>query len=1029
MNSPASQPVSQTASQPLSRPEQTTILRRYRAGFILAGLLLAYTVAGFQLVPRLVAGILVDTVRKDYGRELALGAVHFNPWSLALRVEQLALPDADGGQLLSFDSLLLDLELSSLWNRAWTFSQVALDGLELHPVIRPGGELNLADLAVPDSPDGAPAADDAPLPRLRIHDLALTAGRIRIEDRDRPEPYEAELAPLEFRLADFSTHATSGDLYELDATLFGQSPLRWRGTLRARPLASQGEFSVADLPLPRIAAWLGDALPVGLQTGTAGIQGRYRFALAGDDADLLVEQGKLTVGELALRIPGEEADAIALAELAATGLRLATAERQLEIADLTITGARVEGWLTPDGGFNLLALTGAGAGGPEVGDPELEPGSAASPEWTISLPRISVRESAVRLEDRSVQPSAALVFEPLSITAEGFSTAPGTQVALGLDAKLNGEASLALTGVTELDSGNARIDFQLQDLDLRPVQPYLARETSLTLMAGALSSRGELTWDGASSALAFDGEATVANLRTVDNALGQDFVKWSALRLTGLRYRSSPESLRIAGVDATDPYVRLIIGPDGTTNINAILAGPGATAAAPAGPTLEAEGEPGRAGASVLAPGAGTARDSADPAPASGPADFPIQVGTVRIRGGSGNFADFTTRPNFAIAIEALAGTITGLSSAPDSRARVDLAGQVDRFSPVTISGDVNPLAAETFVDMAMTVENVELTSFTPYAGRFAGYSIRQGKLSADLNYKVNDRQLDADHRFVLNQLELGDKVESPDALGLPLKLAIALLKDRNGVIDLDLPVTGNLDDPEFRVGPIVWKVLVNLLTKAVTAPFALLGSLFGGGEEINLIEFPAGSDQLNEADREKLATLVRALNDRPGLKLRVPAAYSGDADSPVLTERNLQRAVMEAKEAEAQARRKPENIPPFEVLAADRADYLRQLRSAWRQVAGSDLDFPEPVPPPDGSPRLSGDALLEARVALLEEDLRRRLGAGEEQLFELGRERAVAARDLLLADSGIDPGRVFLTSPVSAAVTAAGVRMELALE
>ncbi len=381
---------------------------------------------------------------------------------------------------------------------------------------------------------------------------------------------------------------------------------------------------------------------------------------------------------------------------------------------------------------------------------------------------------------------------------------------------------------------------------------------------------------GPAGELGFAGDVTIDGLRTIDNVLREDFVKWNMLRLDGVEYRSAPESLKVRTIDARSPFARVIIGPDGTTNIAAVLSGPGATAAVVPGPTVGPAGS--------RAPEAVAVTRAPEPAPAGAEAaPFPIRIGTVKIADGSARFADFTTRPNFAIGIEKLKGTITGLSSAPASRAKVELDGQVDRFSPVTIRGEVNPLAAETFLDMAMTFRNVELASFTPYSGRFAGYSIRQGKLSVDLSYKVNDRKLDADHKFVIDQLELGDKVESPDAVGLPLKLAVALLKDRNGVIDLDLPVTGDLDDPQFRIGPIVWKVLVNLLTKAVTAPFALLGSLFGGGEELNLISFPAGDAALDAAGQEKAAALVKALTERPGLRLTVPAVFNRDVDSPSL--------------------------------------------------------------------------------------------------------------------------------------------------
>ena len=515
------------------------------------------------------------------------------------------------------------------------------------------------------------------------------------------------------------------------------------------------------------------------------------------------------------------------------------------------------------------------------------------------------------------------------------------------------------------------------------------------------------------AALGFTGDVSIDGLRTIDNVLREDFVTWDALRVEGIEYRSAPGNLRVRTVDARSPFARVIIGPDGTTNIAAILAAPGATAEVVPGPTVgPAESRAPEAAAITKAPATGPAGDGAAP--------FPIRIGTVKITNGSARFADFTTRPNFATGIEKLKGTIAGLSSAQASRAKVELDGQVDRFSPVTIRGEVNPLAAETYLDMAMTFRNVELASFTPYSGRFAGYSIRQGKLSVDLNYKVNDRKLDADHKFVINQLELGDKVESPDAVGLPLKLAVALLKDRNGVIDLDLPVTGDLDDPQFRIGPIVWKVLVNLLTKAVTAPFALLGSLFGGGEEINLIGFPAGDAALGAADQEKVGALVKALNERPGLQLTVPAVFNRAVDEPALREAGLQARLVAARRGELAARKQPVDDVTFAVVSSDPDGYLRLLKSVYRQEYGRDAPLPEP-PPEATDPA--------APVRLLEDALRQRVPVTDTGFFALAKARAEAVQARLLTDTGIDPGRVFLTAPAEAKAAGAGVVMELALQ
>jgi uncharacterized protein involved in outer membrane biogenesis len=983
---------------------------------LLAGMLAVYAALGFLAVPRLVASLARDMVRADYGRDLAIGAVRFNPFTLTFEVDRLALPDADGGPLLGFDSLIVDLDVNSLWRRAWSFGAIRVDGLAVQAVVRTGGALNLADLETPAAPGAAPPADE-PLPRLIIGDLAVTNGRVRFEDRDRPEPYVASLAPLTFRLTEFSTYAADGDHYELDATLFDSSRFAWRGTLQAQPLASEGEFTLSDLPLPRLAGFLGDALRLEITSGAASLRGRYRFANRAAGADVVVDSGELFISKLAIRDRGEETDYLDLERVTVTGLQLSLAEQKAEIGVITLDGGSIQTWLTPEG-----ELKRSGIFDPLVAPTEETAGRGSAPAtadkgWQVRIPRIQVQGLGFRLEDRALDPAPALVLKPLNVTIDGYSTAPGTSVQLALDATVNDHGRLTVAGTTNLDTLATEADVELRGLELALAQPYIARQTSLTVTGGELTAKGRITWADATPAqLGFTGDASIDGFATTDNVLRKDFVKWAALGLSGIDYRSSPESLRIAGIDARSPYARVIIGPDGTTNIAAILAGPGATATAVPGPTVGPAGS--RTGGAVAVTSAGPATAGAPPASEAAP--FPIRIGTLKVSDGSANFSDLTTRPSFAIGIEKLRGTIVGLSSAPASRATVDLDGQVDRFSPVTIRGRVNPLAAETFLDMAMTFRNVELASFTPYSGRFAGYAIRQGKLSVDLDYKVNDRKLDAKHKFVINQLELGDKVESPDAVGLPLKLAVALLKDRNGVIDLDLPVTGDLDDPQFRVGPIIWKVLVNLLSKAVTAPFALLGRLFGGGEEINLIAFAAGDPLLDAAAREKVGTLVKALNERPGLRLTVPASFNRTIDEPALREEGLQARLVAARQAELAGKKQPADGVTFASVTADPGAYQRLLTSVYRLEYGKDAPLPE-LPPEAADPA--------ARIPLLEESLRQRVAVTDTEFFDLAKARAEGVQALLLTDTGVDPGRVFLTSPVEGKAAEAGVVMELALE
>src|SRR6185503_16293034 len=296
----------------------------------------------------------------------------------------------------------------------------------------------------------------------------------------------------------------------------------------------------------------------------------------------------------------------------------------------------------------------------------------------------------------------------------------------------------------------------------------------------------------------------------------------------------------------------------------------------------------------VLTPAAGQSQGAEQtPAAASkavGPTDspLPMSIGTVRIAGGSANFADFWIQPNYAVSLAGLEGTITGLDSKPGSRAQVKLDGNVDKYAPAKITGEMNILSQSAFSDITVSLKGVELSTVTPYSGRFAGYKIEKGKLTVDVNYLVENRQLKAGQHFVVDQLELGERVESPDAVHLPLKLAVALMKDRNGVIDIDLPMSGSLDDPQFRMGPLIWKAFLGLLTKAATAPFALLGSLFGGGEEMNLIEFDAGTSALDAAAQERLASISKALTERPALQLEVPTTYSPELDGTAIAQRKL---------------------------------------------------------------------------------------------------------------------------------------------
>ena len=326
----------------------------------------------------------------------------------------------------------------------------------------------------------------------------------------------------------------------------------------------------------------------------------------------------------------------------------------------------------------------------------------------------------------------------------------------------------------------------------------------------------------------------------------------------------------------------------------------------------------------------------------------------------------------------------------------------MDEFSPVEIAGEVNLLSAALYTDIALSFRNIELTTFNPYSGKFAGYNIVKGKLSTALKYRVDDRKLDAQHHIVVDNLEFGEQTDSKDAAPIPLKLGVALLKDKNGMIEIDLPVSGTLDDPEFRIMPIVWKGIVNLLAKIIAAPFKALGALFGGGEDLAFVDFQPGSAALGETEAKKLSTLSKALVERPQLKLNLPLTVATAADGDA-TARQALRAL--APPAEAKPKR------------------LEALEAAYRAQAKAAPEYPKEM--------LGSEApKVDARIEWLEAALLDKLKPTPAMLEDLGRQRATAARAVLLANKELNPERVFLVAkPVEAVPEKGLVRMEMKLE
>ena len=409
------------------------------------------------------------------------------------------------------------------------------------------------------------------------------------------------------------------------------------------------------------------------------------------------------------------------------------------------------------------------------------------------------------------------------------------------------------------------------------------------------------------------------------------------------------------------------------------------------------------------------------------PDTMPIRIREVAVERFRMNFSDLSVEPNFSADIQNLNGKVTGLSSAFESRATVDMKGQLGEFEPVTIAGTLQPFAFDRFTDVGLKFENISLPLFNPYSGRFAGYSIAKGKLSTDLHYLIQDRKLDAKHHIEIDQLEWGDATPSRGEATLPVKFATSLLKDRNGLIKLDIPVSGTLDDPKLRIGPIVWQIFKNLIVKAVTAPFALFGAMFKGAEDAQFVDFSPGSAEIEASGVERLKALSKGLAERPNVSLDVPIGTGTDLDRPVLSKQHYDEQLAAATRAVGKKGAADAPVPALDTLEPKKQ--IEVLTVLVKQQSGN-AQVPEPPAPAKGTSRGDAKALREtAAIEYLQKTAHDGIVVKDDELAALGQARAVSIQRALLTDTGLEPTRVFLTREGKVSTQDGKIRFELGLK
>ena len=921
-----------------------------------------------------------------------------------VQIDRLEVQDKAGAPVLTVAEFGIELaDVQPLVNR-FQFSKLRLMQPELDLVRLADGGINLMQLMpksagkppkadknaagtakAPAAADGqkhvqeagatsaAPAKLDFLLASARIRD-----GVVRFEDRSVPGPFRTRIEAINLDLRDLSTIGDMPAEIRLDYVSEAGEKLSHQDSLRLEPFQLDGNLIIEQLLPGRYGPYLAAAMPGGeIRSGRLDGSVRYKITLKGSEPQIEVNADALSLKDFVLGLKGDKGAALKLPQLNVSNAQVLVAERKVVVDELGVKGAAVSTVRQRNGDFDLMGLAGKAT--------PANPAAKGETPWSVTVKKLALEDASLRVDDRSAGKPVVLEADGIALKVENFSTDKGAELKLDLKSRVNKRGKLGVSGTAVLEPLKTALTIDLDNVDLLPLQPYVLEETKIAISRGSLYAKAKLALSSARDGIKgrFTGDVGIANFSSIDRLNATDFVRWGSLSLNSIDLHLAPFALEVRDIALNDFYTRLILSDQGKLNLREIQAG-----------TEVAEADRQKAEA-ALADGKTQGADMP-----------PIKIGRIRVKGGNIAFSDRFVRPNYDANLTGMAGELTGLSSDPTTIAKLTLDGKVDSSAPVSINGEFNPFRQDQYLNIGASVKDFELTGLSSYSGKYVGYGIQRGKLSAELTYKIEERKLTAANQIFLDQLTFGEAVDSPDAVNLPVQLAVSLLKDSRGQIKIDLPVSGTMDDPEFSVFGLVVKALFNLIGKAITSPFALLGSVLGGGEELSLVEFESGAPLPGEAEQKKLAVLAKVLVDRAGLRLDITGLSDPASDPEGIRRAKLVDQVRAVKlKAMIKGGQAAPSLQNIEIAEDEYPALLEEVYDATDiKKPRNFLGIAKSLPVPEM------EALLLPTMKVGDEDLR-----------QLAQQRAQNVREWLVTTGKVPPERVFMVKPTAAKAEAGG--------
>ena len=941
-------------------------------------LLLLYTLAGFFLIPHIIKAHVLPAVAERLQRPVSAKEVEFNPFVLSLRMTEFEIQEKDQTPVIGFQEFFINFQTTSLFRGAYVFDEIRFIVPYASVKVGKDGHVNLSQLGPPKQTEAASSEAEAEttsvqtssqppsqLPAVEVGYFEIAQGIVEFRDASKPHVVSIDVVPINLVLKNFFTRPGGDNSYSFVAELGKDEILDWKGTVSLEPIASEGTLSLSGVRIATLFQYVRDQFRFDIPTGTIRAEGRYRFA-AGSPLDLEVSGTSLHLTDVGIVEKGESAPVIALSALSVDGIHADLRRRTLDIESVTLNKGLERVWRNPDGSLNLPALFLADEAAPRK--EEAAP-AGKGPGWTVSIKGAQLMNHDIDIEDRSLSFPARTKIGGLTVRTHDVTFPFTKPIPVALEAHLNDTGTVSAEGQVVVKPLTADVTMALKDIAIQPFQPYVEPFARVAVDSGAIDLDGTLhfaSYHPKGPVIDFHGNLGVKALAIADRDEGHPVASWKQVQVSNIALTLDPTSVTIDELGIVQPTVHLAIDRDGTSSIKKLL------------PPAKAQQAP------PVAERAGAGAKKA-PSPS-------IAIKTIKVLRGTATFEDDSISPTVKTGLYDLTGTVKGLSSKQIARADVDISGKIDKVAPLKIAGTINPLTEDAFSDLTIRFDNVDLTTATPYTGKYVGYPIRKGKLFLDLVYRVSEKQVEAENKVAVDQLTFGDKTDSPDALSLPVLLAVALLKDRNGRIDIDLPIRGNLKDPDFKYGKVVLSTLGNLLAKIAASPFTLIGKLVPGGgnaEELQHLTFEPGSAAIAPAEMKKLDALMKGLEERPGLRLEITGTADPARDRHAVALQRFQEVVRNRWLLENKGTPHAELPPEVE------ARMIAQLFEQWRS------EQPQAPQPPDAKPPTTEE---------MKRTLVQSIKVEDDALRALARTRAEQVQAQMVGDGKLPEERVFLT-------------------